>query len=495
MSLGTSGNTLALSDQPLPAQPSTEPTPQQRDRLRQIIRQRLDKARESGTLQLSPQQRANAKRLLRARKTNSQSNNNSKAASGNAIYRIGPNGFVTEVFRESVMILKLLSDPSGRNQLLVATGSEGQLFRVDPAAEETTILADLEPQQVPAMAYNPAGGVLLGTANPAALVHLGAGFAGKGTYTSPVLDAQQISLWGKFNLNATIPAGTSVAVETHSGNVQDPDQAAWSRWSQPQALSHDPQSQPLAPRELTIDSPPARFLQYRLTLTGSEDSTPITDRTQIAYVVPNLKPVIASVQAHYPEQDNDSSTTNTDQSSTLNIEWEATDPNNDHLLFSLEYQPAGSTVWLPLAEDLDKNAFEWQTRRMPDGRYLVRVTATDSPDNPMDMSKTVVRRADPVLIDNTPPTLAGLEHRIEQQVVWINATVADGLSPIAAVSYSVDGDDLWHPALPDDFIYDSTRESFVIKISDLASGPHVVSVRAVDYRGNTQHEAVLIEIQ
>jgi len=494
--VGIAHRTVALSDQSIPEQPATEPTTQQRDRLRQIIRQRLDKACRSGTLQFSQQQRATARRLLRAKKKNAQSKNNNKAADGNAIYRIGANGFVTEVFRESVMILKLLSDPLDHNQLLVATGSEGQLFRLDLAAEETTILADLEPQQVPAMAHNPAGGVLLGTANPAALVHLGAGFAGKGTYTSPVLDAQQISLWGKFNLNATIPVGTSVAVETHSGNVQDPDQAAWSSWSGPQVLAHDPQSQPLAPRELTIDSPPARFLQYRLTLTGSENATPIADRTQIAYVVPNLKPVIASVQAHYPnEQNNGSSTTHTDQSSTLSIEWEATDPNNDQLLFSLEYQPAGSTMWLVLAQDLDKNAFEWQTRRMPDGRYLVRVAATDSPDNPLDMAKTTVRRADPVLIDNTPPAFSGLEHRTERQVLWINATVTDDLSPITAVNYNVDGGDLWHPALPDDFIYDSTRESFVIKISDLASGPHVVSVRAVDGRSNTRHEAVLIEIK
>ncbi len=47
---------------------------------------------------------------------------------GNAIYRIASDGSVTEIFRESVMILKLLEDDG---KLTVATGNDGLIYRVD----------------------------------------------------------------------------------------------------------------------------------------------------------------------------------------------------------------------------------------------------------------------------------------------------------------------------------------------------------------------------
>ena len=55
-----------------------------------------------------------------------------------------------------------------------------------------------------------------------------AGFAAKGTYTSPVLDAAQISRFGKMHLHGTLPAGASLKVATRSGNVQEAAADGWS---------------------------------------------------------------------------------------------------------------------------------------------------------------------------------------------------------------------------------------------------------------------------
>ena len=58
-----------------------------------------------------------------------------EGAKGNAVYRIDRDGFVTEVFRQEVMILSLIE----RNgTLLVGTGSDGEIYQVSPSAEEFT---------------------------------------------------------------------------------------------------------------------------------------------------------------------------------------------------------------------------------------------------------------------------------------------------------------------------------------------------------------------
>lgn len=502
------GHNLSRSETPhsAAAGPETSVAPDtQADLLRELIRQRLEQALSTSAGQFrSDRPQVNGEvppAHITKRKTQTTSEQAPSAREGNAIYRIGPDGFVTEVFRESVMILDLMEDPSGSDKLLVATGNEGELFLVDPAAEETSLLADLEPQQIPRMIRNATGQVLLGTANPPSLLRLETGFAPQGAYTSPVLDANQVSLWGKLHLTGTTPPGTTISVQTRAGNVQDPDQAAWSAWSAPVVLEHSPATLALTPRQVPVASPPARFLQYRLTLVGDAHITPVVDRVQIAYVVPNLKPQVTSIRASYsPNGESPSNATSNGaypQPSTqpdLQIDWEADDPNGDQLLFTLEYQPEGSSLWLPLARDLKETSFHWDTRHAPDGRYTLRVVADDSPDNTPDMASKSIRLSDPILVDNTPPALRLLSQRVDADTASVTGIVTDALSPIVAIHYSLDSDELWQPVPADDLIYDSPRETFTVTIPNLSPGQHAVTIRVTDTRGNALYQAVFIEV-
>lgn len=495
---GMAAEPAAEVQSPAPAQEQVEQdgpaTAEQRDRLREYIRERLQAARKSGSLQAGGRAPRAVRRAMPASGSRSQPISPGRPQQeGNAIYRIDPHGFVTEVFRESVMILRMVR--SG-NKLIVATGNEGQIFSVNPLTEETTTVVDLEPEQVPAVMLAPDGSVLLGTANPAQLVQLSEGFAGRGTYVSSVLDANQISLWGVLHLAATLPQGASVTVETRSGNVQDPEKAPWSEWSQANVVMPGEGISPLQPREITIDSPPARFMQYRLTLTGDQQTTPVVDRVELAYVTPNLGPKIASIRAAYPDAGPAQRGPGEDAAppTAMNIEWEAADPNNDTLVYNLEYQPAGAKRYLSVAEDLEENRFEWQTRRIPDGWYILRVTASDRRDNPGDMAKTTSRRSDPVLVDNTPPTLENLAHEVQGDTLLVSGNAVDAFSPIRSIAYAVDDADEYKPVLPGDLIFDSTREQWVVTISDLSPGPHVVTLRVSDVRGNTGYKAMMIDI-
>jgi methionine-rich copper-binding protein CopC len=99
-----------------------------------------------------------------------------------------------------------------------------------------------------------------GSPKPAMLadwVHVLA-YASSGVYTSAVFDATRIVNWGTVNWDALLPAGTSIQVETSSGDTATPD-GTWSAWSQVTDGG-------------AITSPPARYLRYRITLTTSDPS-------------------------------------------------------------------------------------------------------------------------------------------------------------------------------------------------------------------------------
>ncbi|MEO1236770.1 MAG: hypothetical protein AAFX76_08290 [Planctomycetota bacterium] len=484
------------------AAPSGPPTPEQYDALREAVRARLLAARESGTLTASTGNNRPADRPTRNARPASTSGGVANNSGGNAVYRIDSRGFVEEVFRDSVMVLRLTERADGR--LLIATGNEGQVYAVDPAADETAVLRDLESQQVLAFASADDGTILVGGANPAAFVALTDATAPTGTYTSATLDATQVSLWGKLRVTAELSGGDRVTVETRSGNVADPEIAAWSPWAEAGEIAYDPAAPPLQPTEHTVDSPPARFLQYRLTLDTTDDPEatsggggPVIEKLELAYVVPNLRPRLSRFTAEYPDfpgLDNPASP-------QMSLNWEATDPNNDRLRYTVEYQPVATSgalrpagVWLTLAENLDDTSFIWDTRKVADGRVRLRVTATDRLDNPGPMALTAARRADPVLIDNTPPTPGSIEARVNGSTVKISGGAEDAWSPIHSIAYALNDAESYVPVLPDDLIYDSTREAWSAILSDLSPGGHAVTVRVTDTRGNASYTTTLFEV-
>ncbi|QNN24482.1 hypothetical protein HED60_20140 [Planctomycetales bacterium ZRK34] len=482
------------SDSPAPEKPAqaAAPTPEQYDQLRTAVAERLEAARKSGRINLQSDSGSRSAVVQRLRSRASRAGGPSRGATpskeGNAIYRISADGFVREVFRESVMILRIVKVDS---DLLVATGNEGQLYRVSPDTGETTILADLEPQQVPALLDLGGGQVMLGTANPGRIIRLADQYAPEGTLTSATLDAQQISLWGKLQILASTPGKTTIAMQTRSGNVGDPDAGSWSDWSQPQKID------PTGASYHELLSPSARFLQYRLILHADQKTTPTVLSVALKYLMPNMPPSITSIKAEYdkPKPRGDDADAPAPQS-TLKIEWEAADANEDALTYSLEARPFGSDApWVAIAKDLTTANAEWDTRTTPDGRYTLRVTASDAADNIPSQVLSATRRSDPITVDNTPPDLANLRITPAADSAAFTVDITDAASPIHELRYAVDSADDWNMALPNDLIYDSTSESVVVKIPDLAPGRHVLTVRAADAQGNTRYLSQTFEIK
>ena len=57
------------------------------------------------------------------------------------------------------------------------------------------------------------------------------------------------------------------------------------------------------------------------------------------------------------------------------ITWEANDPNNDVLQYSLSFRRIPGGDWIALKDHLTDPQFEWDTRTVADGRYEIKVTA------------------------------------------------------------------------------------------------------------------------
>jgi hypothetical protein len=63
----------------------------------------------------------------------------------------------------------------------------------------------------------------------------------------------------------------------------------------------------------------------------------------------------------------------------LTFVWRAEDENRDQLSYDVLYRREGDTMWKPLKRGLSDPILVWDTSSVPNGRYLVRVVASDAP--------------------------------------------------------------------------------------------------------------------
>ncbi|HWP40352.1 MAG TPA: hypothetical protein VNL70_05455 [Tepidisphaeraceae bacterium] len=409
-------------------------------------------------------------------------------ANGNAIYRIDPDGFVTEIFRQPVVVFSMIEQ---NGTLLVGTGNDGNVYQVNPVAEETLVLARVDPRQVMCLLPVKDGRVIMGMANTGEVAALGSGYATVGTYTSPVLDATQISRFGKMHLRGTLPQGARLTIATRCGNVEQSSDPGWSPWSE----------QITAAEFVQIPSPPARFLQYRLTF-GSTDGgrdTPVVEEVSVAYQVPNLPPQIKSVSVE-PSAGADAGAHHSDDgeaaaaSSRLTITWQATDPNEDVLEYRVYFRQGSRGPWIVLKDKLKDPTCEWETRTVGDGRYEIKVEASDGSSNPAGHGRSSSRISDPVIVDNTPPLIGDANVLPDGAHVKLSLKVVDRTTTVARLEYAVDGSSDWQTVLPSDNIADAPQERYEFTLKGLSAGPHQIAVRATDARGNRAYETLNVTI-
>lgn len=390
------------------------------------------------------------------------------------IYKIDPDGFVTDVFAEIAVFYSML-ELDGK--LWLGTGNKAELYTVNPATEEKSVFyEDKTSLQITSLLA--AGDVMyLGLSNPARLVQLKKDFVAEGVFESDLVDAGQPARWGKLQLEADIPNGTEILMASRSGNVKEPNDPTFSDWTGDVVISE--------PKDL--ECPLARYCQYRLTLkTTDPAASPVVREVAVASVIPNLAPKVNAIRI---QRSRDKT-----KPTIYETAFSASDENKDTLEFTLEFRKLGRTVWIPLKEDLDAPRFEWDSRTVEDGRYEVRVTANDRKSNTAATALTGSRVSDPVVLDNTAPAIKDSSVAVTGTTVELKLSVEDAFTVVGKVQYTVDSNEKWMGTLPVDMVYDTRAEDFAIQIKDLKSGQHVVAVAVSDDLENTMYKTFEVTI-
>jgi len=451
-------------------------------------------------------------------------------------------------------VLGLTADGAG---VYAAAGTK--VYRVMP--DDTVIELDNKDQnQLLCLVQDGQGRLYAGSGNTAVLYEADAA-ALKGTYDSAVHDAGGVARWGRIRWQARIPEGTKLQVQTRSGNVAEPD-GSWSPWSPPYQAPNDP-----------IISPPARFIQYRVSMESqSVGTTPELKSVSVSYLPENRPPTVSFTAPAVGDI----------WSGTKTVTWSATDPDKDTLTYELYYSKDGGATWerirgederseerpappsekpqpqqpakpqekerIPTAEEviaelnreLDKagdlnpedrkllsavlpavvnealsqaeprppappasaqrreqprpitvTSCKWDTTKVPDGDYLLKVVASDRRSNPNGYC-TTEKIVGPITIANEKPKLQLLKSTIKRkdggEVVMEGIASTKRLS-VTTVSFRVDSGD-WYAAEPKDGVFDSPEELFAITTDPLDDGNHTIEVKVTDAAGNSSTQRI-----
>jgi hypothetical protein len=162
--------------------------------------------------------------------------------------------------------------------------------------------------------------------------------------------------------------------------------------------------------------------------------------------------------------------------------WRAEDANGDVLSYDVHFRALSEGRFRLLRRGLSEPVLAWDTSTVPNGRYVVKVVASDAPSNPGGLALEGSLEGVPFDVDNAPPTLSA--QLVERSPARIRARAKDDASPIRKAEYSVNGG-RWEEIYPGDGINDGREETYEFAPAGLTgTGPHVVVVRATDLLGN-----------
>ena len=428
---------------------------------------------------------------------------NDVSTARSAVFRILPDG-ATDVVWSSPTVTAFAIAPSLQpGSVLIGTADKGRIYSVTNDGRDTLLLQSPEGQISSLLVRN--NQVYAASSNQGKLFRFGNELVTEGTFESPVRDAKLTASWGRVWWRG---AG-NVEVQTRTGNGERPD-ATWSDWSAAYKT----------PEGTQISSPRARFIQWRATVraSGSPGAPSWVEDVNVAYLPRNVAPEVLSItalpngvglqQIANVAVDPNVESSGLDpsvfgpvaqvpprrfyQRGARSFQWQAEDRNSDTLEYAIYYRALNEQTFRLLKDKLRDNFYTIDGATLADGRYIIKVVASDAPDNPPDQKLTGERLSEPVDIDNTPPIVKAVgQPQLRGDAVRLVFSADDATGKVKKADASLDGA-AWVPVFPDDGIADSGHEVYSVDFSGLAPGEHTISLRVFDTSGNVGTFSVTI---
>jgi outer membrane protein assembly factor BamB len=400
------------------------------------------------------------------------------------VYRIDSDGFVETVRKFEREIVYAVS--GGENGgVLLATGPNGRVY--DLRDGELSLVGAVPEKQIVSI-----GGNVITTTNSGAVYRMEARSAQNPEFRSAAKDVERFSRFGNYRIEGRNLDANSVAIAFRSGNTRTPD-ATWSAWSAPQTSL-----------EGNVVAPSAQYIQWKLTMPKPAANAAI-DGVTLAFINRNVAPEIEAIAVQdpavifitnaYPASPQVVEATNPDEYGIFTsldtprdrtpaeqgkrmfrrgfrtVSWRASDDNGDQLRYTLSFRLKGSDHWLRLRENMEETQLNFDTSQLPDGRYELRLVATDANDNP-EGALSDTKEGVEFQVDNGAPRISVARNGND-----VTVRINDDLSPIGRVEYSADAEK-WIRLTPVDGIADSREETF--RLDRGAVDGKFVIVRAVD---------------
>ena len=417
------------------------------------------------------------------------------------IYKIRPDGTAVSIWNSPeplILAIVLESD----SQILVGTGDEGKLYRVNPMSGDSVEVGKCSANQVVAIHQKKVDGdtkTLLATGNPGKLFNLTATYVEEGTLESTVHDARSLSRWGKLSWEGEMADGTAISFSTRTGNTKKPDDT-WSDWSDELTTAEGSQ----------VPNGDGQYVQWRAKFTTSDTAqTPVLKKVTLASVQANIEPRFTSIEiddgtgggnqetgrrapgGNLPPPsrrggDSGGSSGGSDApSKKWKVSWKVEDANSDTLQYTVYYKGVDESNWRLLKKELSSANYEWDITTVPDGRYTLKVVATDKLSNPVGWAKSAEKMSMPVEIDNTQPAIGEIQVTANGDNTYkIACDITDMSTPIQKAVYKIDSDEHWKAIFPDDGIFDSKQEQLLLETGELPEGAHTIIIQVTDSAQN-----------
>ncbi|MBN1899112.1 MAG: hypothetical protein JW827_10065, partial [Spirochaetes bacterium] len=268
-----------------------------------------------------------------------------------------------------------------------------------------------------------------------------------------------------------------ITVQTRTGNIAGVDDT-WSDWSE----------EYVHPKGSLIKSPDSQYIQFRINFkTVTKNRTPVLYSVEIPYLLKNRPPEITKLDLEVPDGNNKNEKDKKPRSTLKQWErrliWDAKDPDNDKLVYSVYARIENSRQWVLLKRDLANKDFIFDIRKIPDGVYSFKIVADDMPDNSQGYNMTAEKVSKKYIIDTTAPVITKLVlQNLTVNSFKISGKATDNLSRIDNISYSVDAEK-WINLFPKDMLFDSASEEFEL-VYKKKNKPTIIMIMVQDEWGN-----------